>query len=64
MLSGLQSFLNAIRGCSKCKSVPPCVYITSEKIPLCEEDWSILAESDIEWQIEAWLKLLIVQEII
>jgi len=43
----LQSFLNAIQDCSKCKSVPPCVFVTSEKIPLCEEHWSLLADSNV-----------------
>jgi hypothetical protein len=44
----LQSFLHSIEDCASCKA-SPVVFITSEKIPLCEEHWSILAESDIEF---------------
>jgi len=44
----LQSFLNAIDGCSECQS-NPLVSITKERIPLCKEHWYALADSDIEW---------------
>ena len=42
----LQPFLNAIQGCATCKA-SPVVFLTEEEIPLCEEHWSILAESGI-----------------
>jgi len=44
----LQSFLNSISGCSKCQNIPS-VFATEEKIPLCQEHWHSLADSDIEW---------------
>jgi len=47
----LQSFLDSIKGCTKCE-LNPSVFVTFEKIGVCIEQWKILAESDIEWESE------------
>lgn len=46
--SDLQSFLDSISGCPNCLNIPS-VFVTSEKIPLCQEHANALADTDIEW---------------
>jgi hypothetical protein len=48
--STLEAFLEAKGNCEECNR-NPVVFITSENIPLCAAHWSLLANSEIEWEM-------------